>query len=158
LESVLVGKAPRGGVRKRVTRNALVSRAIALTTELRQVVHVARNADSIVEGRKKRAELGASHRAYYDAGSITKVYVRETRLQKPEQLILRELQPKLPSMRVLDVGVGAGRTVPYFGTTARDYRGFDFAPNMVAACRDLTGLVRPRADELQRDRRHRRRG
>ena len=65
-----------------------------------------------MEGRKKRSELGDSHRDYYDAGSITTVYVRETRLQKPEQVILRELQPKLPEMRVLDVGVGAGRTVP----------------------------------------------
>ncbi|MDB4892403.1 MAG: methyltransferase type 11 [Gemmatimonadetes bacterium] len=143
-ESVRITKAPRGGVRKRLASSAILSRALALATELRQVAHVARHADSIVEGRKKRSELGASHRDYYDAGSITKVYVRETRLQKPEQLILRELQPQLPNMRVLDVGVGAGRTVPYFGTTALDYRGFDFAPNMVAACRHLTGdIVEP---------------
>jgi SAM-dependent methyltransferase len=141
--SVRVTKEPSQW-RSRWKRSAAGARVIALASELRQVAHVAMNASQIVEGRKKRAELGASHRDYYDAGSITRQYVRETRLQKPEQVILRELQPRLPQMRVLDVGVGAGRTVPYFGTTALDYRGFDFAPNMVATTQQLTGdLVDP---------------
>jgi SAM-dependent methyltransferase len=139
--SAHITKERRGGLRKRVASSALGVRTVAFATELRQVAHVAANAQRIVDGRKKRSELGASHRDYYDAGSITRQYVRETRLQKPEQVILRELQPSLPQMRVLDVGVGAGRTVPYFGTTAGDYRGFDFAPNMVAACRHLTGDI-----------------
>ena len=138
------GTKERHGGEDRVARSSLGVRAIALAAELRQVAHVALNASRIIEGRKKRAELGASHRDYYDAGSITRQYVGETRLQKPEQVILRELQPVLPRMRVLDVGVGAGRTVPYFGTTSRDYRGFDFAPNMVTTCQHLTrDLVDP---------------
>ena len=112
IASVRVAREGRGGMRKRLASTSLGSRLAALGTEMRQVAHVATNAKSIVEGRKKRSELGSSHRDYYDAGSITKVYVRETRLQKPEQVILRELQPKLPAMRVLDVGVGAGRTCP----------------------------------------------
>ena len=142
--SVRVTREGRGGVRKRFASTSLGARLSAFGTELRQVAHVSRNATSIIEGRKKRSELGDSHRDYYDAGSITTVYVRETRLQKPEQVILRELQPKLPEMRVLDVGVGAGRTVPYFATTSLDYHGFDFAPNMVAACQHLTGdIVNP---------------
>ncbi|MEO8335180.1 MAG: GNAT family N-acetyltransferase [bacterium] len=139
--SVRIARERPGGIGQRVTALARGSRLGALAAELRQVAHVAMNSTRIVEGRKRRSELGASHRDYYDAGSITKVYVRETRLQKPEQIILRELQPKLPGMRVLDVGVGAGRTVPYFGTTSRDYRGFDFAPNMVVACQQLTGDI-----------------
>jgi SAM-dependent methyltransferase len=134
----------KGGFVDRLSRTGIGASVVALTSELRQVAHVANNAARIVEGRKKRSELGASHRDYYDAGSITRQYVRETRLQKPEQLILRELQPLLPHMRVLDVGVGAGRTVPYFGTTACDYRGFDFAPNMVTASQRLTAdIVEP---------------
>lgn len=59
-------------------------------------------------------------------------------------MILAELRQAMSEMRVVDVGFGAGRTVPYFGMAARSYSGFGFAPNMVATCRQIVGdLVDP---------------
>ena len=36
---------------------------------------------------------------------------------------------------ILDIGVGAGRTVPLLRPLSEDYRALDFAPDMVEACR-----------------------
>lgn len=132
--------------RDRVARTGMVRRVRALTAEARQVAQVARNAAQIIEGRKKLMEAASSHRDFYDTGSITRQYVRETTLQKPEQEILRELRAELAHMRVLDIGVGAGRTVPFFGALAHAYTGLDISPNMVSACRQRVGdLVNPSA-------------
>lgn len=38
-------------------------------------------------------------------------------------------------MSVLDVGVGGGRTTPYFAATAKRYIGIDYSQRMVHACR-----------------------
>lgn len=42
--------------------------------------------------RRERASLAASHRDFYDARYNTRQYLREIRLQKPEQVILAELR------------------------------------------------------------------
>jgi len=41
-----------------------------------------------------------------------------------------------PGDAVLDLGVGGGRTTPYLSRLASRYVGVDYAPNMVAACRE----------------------
>jgi SAM-dependent methyltransferase len=56
-------------------------------------------------------------------------------LQAPEAAILHRLQSDLGGKRVLDIGVGAGRTTPHLLTFAGSYVGIDIAPNMIAYCR-----------------------
>jgi SAM-dependent methyltransferase len=70
-----------------------------------------------------------------------------------EQAFLRDLQ-RHRARRLLDVGVGAGRTTPHFAPLADEYLGIDFSPAMVDTCharfpdlrfdvadvRDLSGL------------------
>ena len=36
--------------------------------------------------------------------------------------------------RILDLGVGAGRTTPYLLEISKNYIGIDFSPAMIAAC------------------------
>lgn len=66
---------------------------------------------------------------------IVEEYTSETALFKPEEKILTELKPILPRMRMLDIGVGTGRTAPYFASLAREYLGIDLSANMINFCK-----------------------
>ncbi len=57
----------------------------------------------------------------------------EDTLQKPEQVIFDILNFK--SMRVLDLGVGTGRTTPYLAPRSGSYVGVDYSEAMIAECR-----------------------
>lgn len=67
---------------------------------------------------------------------VVKEYVANTTLQKPEQTILESITPQLKNMRMLDIGIGGGRTTHHFANMVKEYVGSDFAPEMVAACKE----------------------
>ncbi len=52
-----------------------------------------------------------------------------------ERACFERLAPELAGKRVLDLGVGAGRTTRHFLSLTPDYVGLDYTPEMVAACR-----------------------
>ncbi len=52
-----------------------------------------------------------------------------------ERAALLALAPRVRGMPALDVGVGAGRTVPLVRLLTDDYLGIDYAPAMVELCR-----------------------
>lgn len=52
-----------------------------------------------------------------------------------EEVLYRHLLPTLAGASVLDLGVGAGRTVPLFASLASRYVALDFVSQMVDACR-----------------------
>ena len=54
-------------------------------------------------------------------------------LRKPEITVLNELRENLRNMKMLDVGVGAGRTTGYFACLTKEYVGIDYSPSMIAA-------------------------
>lgn len=54
-------------------------------------------------------------------------------LQPAEQRLLGEYLR--PGLRILDIGVGGGRTVPALALGAAEYVGVDYSPAMVAECR-----------------------
>jgi ubiquinone/menaquinone biosynthesis C-methylase UbiE len=66
-------------------------------------------------------------------------------LQRPEKTIAGILQPGLENMRMLDIGVGAGRTTPYFAAKVKEYTGIDFSEGMINACREKFGASYPAA-------------
>jgi SAM-dependent methyltransferase len=69
----------------------------------------------------------------YSDGSVVAHYARENDLQPcEEKLFGRWLRP---GMRVLDLGVGGGRTTPVLARDASRYVGVDFSQAMVDACR-----------------------
>jgi ubiquinone/menaquinone biosynthesis C-methylase UbiE len=71
----------------------------------------------------------------YNSRDVVWSFSLRSALQPPESTILALLEPHLPGARVLDVGVGGGRTALHLLPRAREYTGIDYAPRMVAACR-----------------------
>ena len=80
--------------------------------------------------------LSGSDKDYYasDAGVVE--YARYDRLKDCEQPILDRLRSEgLADMRMLDLGVGGGRTTIYFAPHVREYHGVDRSAPLVDACR-----------------------
>jgi ubiquinone/menaquinone biosynthesis C-methylase UbiE len=71
----------------------------------------------------------------YNTGHVVDHYLGSADLQKPEETILQILQPLLPQMNVLDLGVGGGRTTPYLAKSARSYIGVDLSAGMIDGCK-----------------------
>ncbi len=71
----------------------------------------------------------------YESPSAVRVFSKEPRLQNPESSIIEALRDELPSCRMLDIGVGGGRTTYFFAPRARRYVGIDYSQGMVAECR-----------------------
>jgi len=78
----------------------------------------------------------APNKQTWESEETVTLYRLQEGLQKPEKTILRLLQSVIAGGRVLDIGVGAGRTTPYFSQAAREYIGIDYSPGMIAACRE----------------------
>jgi ubiquinone/menaquinone biosynthesis C-methylase UbiE len=56
-------------------------------------------------------------------------------LQSLEKAILDTLKDQLPQMKMLDIGVGGGRTTLHFAQAAEEYWAIDYSDEMIAACR-----------------------
>jgi ubiquinone/menaquinone biosynthesis C-methylase UbiE len=78
----------------------------------------------------------ARHKHVWNSDKVTKEYASVGKLQKPERTILDMLKDRLPNMRMLDLGVGGGRTTVHFAPLVAEYVGSDYAENMVDACRE----------------------
>jgi ubiquinone/menaquinone biosynthesis C-methylase UbiE len=71
----------------------------------------------------------------HDLPAFVKKYADSRFLLPPEKIVLEQLKSQLPKMRMLDIGVGGGRTTCYFGVLAKEYVAIDFDGNMIEACR-----------------------
>lgn len=78
--------------------------------------------------------IASSNQRTYTARSIVQHYTQLKRLQPAEQAILNQLRELLPGMRMLDMGVGGGRTTQHFSDRVLDYVGIDYSAEMIAAC------------------------
>jgi len=56
-----------------------------------------------------------------------------------EQRIIDSLSIDWPNVRMLDIGVGAGRTTKYFAPLVRQYTGIDYSAELIEHCRDRFG-------------------
>lgn len=73
---------------------------------------------------------------YYSRAPVVAAYRGAGRLQPAEATIFAALKGELAAARLLDIGVGGGRTSVYLAPQCRHYTGVDFASGMVAACRE----------------------
>lgn len=62
-------------------------------------------------------------------------YLKEIQLQKPEQVILDKLKNKLKDMKMLDIGVGTGRTTLHFANLVKKYIGIDYSKELIDICK-----------------------
>ena len=70
----------------------------------------------------------------YESSDVVQFYEGQSDLQKPEATILEEFKKQLPEMKMLDIGVGAGRTSVHFAFLAKEYLGIDYSNRMITAC------------------------
>ncbi len=80
------------------------------------------------------AGVYAHNKDAYSTDEAARRYAfREDQLEG-EEAIIQRLRPQLSSMRMLDIGVGGGRTTARFAPLVREYVGVDYAPGMIDAC------------------------
>ena len=75
---------------------------------------------------------------FYDLPAVACRLCRpKAHLQPPErQTILRIMRPRLSAMRMLDVGVGGGRTTVHFADLVQEYAGVDYSEINDSECRE----------------------
>lgn len=79
--------------------------------------------------------LVSEARPSYVTEDVVGFYSRYDKIQPPEARIIEILGPRLPSMRMLDIGIGAGRTTALFSNRVSSYVGIDFSHSMVDVAR-----------------------
>jgi SAM-dependent methyltransferase len=62
-------------------------------------------------------------------------YASSSRLNAPERRVVSEIADTVRHKRILDLGVGGGRTTQALLQISTNYIGIDYVPEMVAACR-----------------------
>ena len=68
---------------------------------------------------------------------VVNTYLVYKALQKPEKTILEIFKNRLGDWRMLDIGVGLGRTTHYFAPFAKEYVGIDYSFKMVKTYQKL---------------------
>ena len=71
----------------------------------------------------------------YRLPGVAAVYARGSTLLPPEETILRLMSPELRTARMLDLGVGGGRTTVHFARCVSEYVGADYSESMIRECR-----------------------
>ena len=75
-----------------------------------------------------------ANRTTYDSLNRVDAYAHLIDLLRPEQTILDLLRNKPPLGKMLDIGVGGGRTTKYFAKLTEEYVGIDYSENMIKVC------------------------
>lgn len=86
-------------------------------------------------GRKPETSFAPANRATYKTSEVVAAYVHESDLLPPEKTICNLLRDRLAGMKMLDLGVGGGRTTLHFAPLVKEYIGVDYVEEMVDACR-----------------------
>ncbi|HUM04663.1 MAG TPA: class I SAM-dependent methyltransferase [Terriglobales bacterium] len=80
---------------------------------------------------KKKDEYNQS---VYESDALAVQYAQQQPLQPPEETILEIVKRELAPKRMLDIGVGGGRTTHHFAALVEEYVGIDYSRAMIAAC------------------------
>ena len=83
--------------------------------------------------------MSEKNAATYGAANIVNYYAQLELLQPAEQTILDQLRDKLPTMKMLDIGIGGGRTTKHFAPLVDSYTGIDYSEGMIDACQTRFG-------------------
>jgi ubiquinone/menaquinone biosynthesis C-methylase UbiE len=81
------------------------------------------------------AMAAESNQEVYESSDVVESYQHQKHLTKGEQFLFRRHKDDLTAKKVLDLGVGAGRTTPYLAKEAGEYWGVDYSKAMVESCK-----------------------
>jgi len=77
--------------------------------------------------------MDKNYEAYTDS-RIVGYYKQLSLLQPAETTILELLRSQLPDLKMLDIGIGGGRTTQHFAPLVKAYVAIDYSAEMIAAC------------------------
>lgn len=83
-----------------------------------------------------------SNREAFGGRLAIRAYDVSQGLFEGEAAILKSLRPALKGKRLLDIGIGAGRTTPFLLEISTDYTGIDYSAPLVDRARDRLKLSR----------------
>ena len=73
----------------------------------------------------------------YSSPKVIRHYAEySNKLQLPEKTIYEILYPNLSQMKMIDIGVGGGRTTTFFAPYVKEYIGVDFEEGMIDVCKE----------------------
>lgn len=82
------------------------------------------------------ADAFSVNQRIYESDDLVRIYAQHDHLQNPEQTILGLLRSQLSRMKMLDIGVGGGRTTYHFAHLVKEYVGIDYSEKMIKVCRE----------------------
>ncbi len=94
------------------------------------------------------SQNNAKNQITYGTQSIVQYYTQLNALQPAEQMVFDRLLPQLPQFRMLDIGVGAGRTTQHFQPHVAEYVGIDDSAEMIKACRQRFPKASPKTFQV----------
>jgi ubiquinone/menaquinone biosynthesis C-methylase UbiE len=71
----------------------------------------------------------------YNTIHVVEYYAGHNDLQEAEKVIFSKLRGSFNNYKVLDIGVGAGRTAAFLLKEVQEYYGVDYASEMIEACK-----------------------
>jgi len=83
----------------------------------------------------QKISMSEANKRAYDTPGGPESYARHTSLLRAEEFIFSYLYEAIKDKAILDIGVGAGRIVPYLSGLSKDYTGIDYSENMLKYCR-----------------------
>ncbi len=72
----------------------------------------------------------------YKSKKSVDIYLELQNLFLPELTFLNMLKKELGKMKMLDIGVGAGRTTEHFAKLVKEYVGIDYSDSLIKACKN----------------------
>ncbi|MBI4847201.1 MAG: class I SAM-dependent methyltransferase [Nitrospirae bacterium] len=85
---------------------------------------------------KSFKDMSSLNKETFNAIDTSEYYALQSQLQKPEQTLLIMFKDDLKNMKMLDIGVGGGRTTCNFAKLTKEYIGIDYSENMIKMCRE----------------------
>ncbi len=82
--------------------------------------------------------MGDQNQDFY-AGSLSFYAGKKQRLYPAEASVIERFEGSWQSIRMLDIGIGAGRTTAHFAPLAGEYVGVDYGAAFVEHCREVFG-------------------
>ena len=75
-----------------------------------------------------------TNKDFYESSAAVDHFIDSRKLQPPEATIIDLLKHELNNFRMLDIGVGTGRTTIHFSPLVKEYVGIDYSSSMIEAC------------------------